>query len=176
MADSMNVTGSTTGIDISKWKKLTAQEIIKEESKGEEIPAEIVSWAQQMAAFSKIPDDVTYEQGDGDVGIDALSKLGLDEEAQAQLNPEAENAQAPTQTEEPGAVKDVDRPEELGEETTQDQNIFMNPTPGFAAETGSRVTEEQNIEEENQQLTLADPTLTTDPEEIRKRKARRGLE
>ena len=150
MADSMNVTGSTTGIDISKWKKLTAQEIIKEESKGEEIPAEIVSWAQQMAAFSKIPDDVTYEQ--------------------------VENAQAPTQTEEPGAVKDVDRPEELGEETTQDQNIFMNPTPGFAAETGSRVTEEQNIEEENQQLTLADPTLTTDPEEIRKRKARRGLE
>ena len=150
MADSMNVTGSTTGIDISKWKKLTAQEIIKEESKGEEIPAEIVSWAQQMAAFSKIPDDVTYEQVDGDVGIDALSKLGLDEEAQAQLNPEAENAQAP--------------------------NIFMNPTPGFAAETGSRVTEEQNIEEENQQLTLADPTLTTDPEEIRKRKARRGLE
>ena len=52
----------------------------------------------------------------------------------------------------------------------------MNPTPGFAAETGPRVTEEQNIQEENQQLTLADPTLTTDPEEIRKRKARRGLE
>ena len=174
MADSMNVTGSTTGIDISKWKKLTAQEIIKEESRGEEIPAEIVSWAQQMAAFSKIPDDVTYEQVDGDVGIDALSKLGLDEEAQAQLNPEAENAQAPTQTEEPGAVKDVDRPEELGEETTKDQNIFMNPTPGFAAETGQNITEE-DIQEE-QQLTLADPTLTTDPEEIRKRKARRGLE
>ena len=52
----------------------------------------------------------------------------------------------------------------------------MNPTPGFAAETGPSVTDEQNIEEENQQLTLADPTLTTDPEEIRKRKARRGLE
>ena len=176
MADSMNVTGSTTGIDISKWKKLTAQEIIKEESKGEEIPAEIVSWAQQMAAFSKIPDDVTYEQVDGDVGIDALSKLGLDEEAQAQLNPEAENAQAPTQTEEPGAIRDVDRPEELGQETTQDQNIFMNPIPGFAAETGPSVTDEQKVQEENQQLTLADPTLTTDPEEIRKRKARRGLE
>ena len=51
----------------------------------------------------------------------------------------------------------------------------MNPTPGFAAETGQNVTEEEDIQEE-QQLTLADPTLTTDPEEIRKRKARRGLE
>lgn len=175
MADPISVTGSTTGIDITRWKKLTPQEIIKEESKGEEIPAEIVSWAQQMAAFAKIPDDVTYEQVDGDVGIDALSKLGLDEEAQALLNPEAQNAKAPTQTEEPGAVRDVDRPEELGQETTQDQNIF-NPTPGYAADARPSVTEEENAQEENQQLTLADPTLTTDPEEIRKRKARRGLE
>lgn len=175
MADPISVTGSTTGIDITRWKKLTPQEIIKEESKGEEIPAEIVSWAQQMAAFAKIPDDVTYEQVDGDVGIDALSKLGLDEEAQALLNPEAQNAQAPTQTEEPGAVRDVDRPEELGQETTQDQNIF-NPTPGYAADARPSVTEEENAQEKNQQLTLADPTLTTDPEEIRKRKARRGLE
>ena len=175
MADPISVTGSTTGIDITRWKKLTPQEIIKEESKGEEIPAEIVSWAQQMAAFAKIPDDVTYEQVDGDVGIDALSKLGLDEEVQALLNPEAQNAQAPTQTEEPGAVRDVDRPEEPGQETTQDQNIF-NPTPGYAADARPSVTEEENAQEEDQQLTLADPTLTTDPEEIRKRKARRGLE
>lgn len=162
MADSMSVTGSTTGIDISKWKKLTPQEIIKEESKGEEIPAEIVSWAQQMTALAKIPDDVTYEQVDGDVGIDALSKLGLDEEA-------------PTATEEPDAVKDPARPEELGQETTQDENIFMNPTPGYAAETGKNTTETEAEIEQEEQLTLADPTLTTDPEEIRKRKARRGL-
>ena len=33
MADSLNVTGVNTGIDIAKWKKLTAQEIRKEESK-----------------------------------------------------------------------------------------------------------------------------------------------
>lgn len=175
MADSMSVTGSTTGIDTAKWKKLTPQEIIKEESKGEEIPAEIISWAQQMAAFAKIPDDVTYEEVDGDVGIDALSKLGLNEEERVLTNPEAENAETPTATEQPDAVKDPARPEELGEETTQDENIFMNPTPGFAAETTNATRTENEIEQE-QQLTLADPNLTTDPEEIRKRKARRGLE
>ncbi len=165
MADAMNVTGTNIGIDT---------EIIKEESKGEEIPAEILTWAQQMAAFSKIPDNVTYEQVDGDIGIDALDKLGLNEEGLDQTTVEAQNAQAPTVTEQPDAVKDPARPEELGEETTAAQNIFMNPTPGFASETGETKTEEEIQQEEA--ITLADPSLTTDPEEIRKRKARKGLE
>ncbi len=174
MADAMNVTGTNIGIDTAKWKKLTPQEIIKEESKGEEIPAEILTWAQQMAAFSKIPDNVTYEQVDGDIGIDALDKLGLNEEGLDQTTVEAQNAQAPTDTEQPDAVKDTARPEELGQETTADQNIFMNPTPGFASETNVTKTEEEIQQEEA--ITLADPSLTTDPEEIRKRKARKGLE
>ena len=76
----MNVTGNASNIDISRWKKLSAQEILKQESKGEEIPSEIVSWAEQMAALAKIPDDVTYEQVDGDVGLDALDKLGISPE------------------------------------------------------------------------------------------------
>ena len=50
----------------------------------------------------------------------------------------------------------------------------MNPTPGFASETGETKTEEEIQQEEA--ITLADPSLTTDPEEIRKRKARKGLE
>ena len=29
MADSMNVTGNASNIDISRWKKLSAQEILK---------------------------------------------------------------------------------------------------------------------------------------------------
>ena len=77
MADSMSITGGTTNIDISKWKKLTPQEIIKEKSKGQEIPAEIITWAEQMQRFDQMPDDVTYEEVDGDVGIEALNKLGL---------------------------------------------------------------------------------------------------
>ena len=38
MADSMNVTGSTTGIDTAKWKRLTAQEIITQEITTEKEP------------------------------------------------------------------------------------------------------------------------------------------
>ena len=66
MADSMSITGGTPKIDYAKWKKLTPQEIIKEQSKGQEIPAEIITWAQQMQKFDQIPDDVTYEEVDGD--------------------------------------------------------------------------------------------------------------
>ena len=98
----------------------------------------------------------------------------MNEEGLDQTTVEAQNAQAPTVTEQPDAVKDPARPEELGEETTADQNIFMNPTPGFASETGETKTEEEIQQEEA--ITLADPSLTTDPEEIRKRKARKGLE
>ena len=176
MPDSIVITGSTTGIDLSRWRKLTPQEIIREESKGEEIPPEIVSWAQQMAAFANIPDNVTYEEVDGDVGIEALNRLGLYENGEEIGAQTAENAVAPEETETPQAVEDITRTEELGEETTEDENIFMNPTPGFAAEAPQTTVQTQEKVEKEQQLTLADPSITTDPEEIRKRRARRGLE
>lgn len=175
MADSMSVTNATASrIDTSKWKKLTPQEIIKEQSKGEEIPAEIVSWAKQVAAFSKIPDDVTYEQVDGDTGLQALEKLGLDNTAQAGA-PAAANAQAPQATEQPDAVKDPANAKDTQNDNQDQQNIFMPPPqPGSASDTKPSADEEQQAEA-NQDLTLADPSLTTNAEEIRKRKARKGL-
>ena len=164
MADPLSVTGNNPmKVDLSKWKKLTAQEIIKEESKGEEIPAEILNWAQQMAAFSKIPDNVTYEQVDGDVGIDALDKLGIED------NPEgSENAITAEKTEEPDAVKDPAKTD--GEEPLDNENIFLKATPGQAAE--AKPTEQEKPEDE---LALADENLNTNPEIIRKRKERKGL-
>lgn len=174
MADSMNVTGNASNIDISRWKKLSAQEILKQESKGEEIPSEIVSWAEQMAALAKIPDDVTYEQVDGDVGLDALDKLGISpEDAGFAVAPEVDNAQNPTKPEQPDAVKDPAKIADLSPES-QDNNIFMNATPGQAGDVKPQDTNPPDPNEQ-QTLTLADPALTTDPEEIRKRKAKKGL-
>ena len=176
MAD-MSVTGVNTGIDINKLKKLTAEEILKEEGKGTEVPSELVAWAEQMAAFAKIPDNVTYEQVDGDVGIDALDKLGITPEEAGLAEPQAENAVAPEETVEPGAVQDPARAQDAAIPPEQDQNIFMNATPGQAAIEPPPTT--QQTEEEaaqNETTTLADPALTTDPEEIRKRKRKLRLE
>lgn len=164
MADSMSITGGTTNIDISKWKKLTPQEIIKEKSKGQEIPAEIITWAEQMQKFDQMPDDVTYEEVDGDVGIDALDKLGLP------TTPEEDKAVNPSDTETPDAVKDPAKDSEVPPE--QDNNPFINVQPGQA---GDAKPKDDTEPQDNTDLTLADPALTTDPEEIRKRKAKKGL-
>lgn len=164
MADSMSITGGTTNIDISKWKKLTPQEIIKEKSKGQEIPAEIITWAEQMQRFDQMPDDVTYEEVDGDVGIDALDKLGLP------TTPEEDKAVNPSDTETPDAVKDPAKDSEVPPE--QDSNPFINAQPGQA---GDAKPKDETEPQDNTDLTLADPALTTDPEEIRKRKAKKGL-
>lgn len=158
-----NVTGANQRIDTSKWKKLTPQEIIKEQSKGEEIPAEILTWAQQMAAFAKIPDDVTYEQVDGDIGIDALNKLGIEDEEAANL--EAGNAEKPTETEDPDAVKDPNKAENP-EETDEDQIETNLPESETAEETEK---------DEQAGFSLSDQSLTADNNEIRKRKERKGI-
>ena len=167
MAD-MNVTGQgAPKVDLTKWKKLTPQEIISEEGKGEEIPAEILAWAQQMAAFANVPDSVTYDKVDGDVGVEALDKLGiLPEEAMA---PEVENAEQPVETEEPDAVKDPTKPAEIQEER---DNIFATENPENTPPAQEPPTAEEV--EAQEALTLADDNITTDNEEILKRKRRRG--
>lgn len=166
MADSMSISAAGTNkIDLIKLKKLTAQEILEEESKGEELPAELITWAQQMTAFSKIPDDVTYEQVDGDIGIDALDKLGIEEEVSPQ-----DSALPPDETEVPDVVKDIGNPEEADEENPE--NIFLNNQPGFASEQVPAEEEEKPEDE----LSLADSALNTDLEEIRKRKERKGIQ
>ena len=159
MVDSIN--GINSGkVDLTRWKKLTPQEIIKEKSKGEDIPAEMVAWAQQMAAFSKIPDNVTYEQVDGDVGLDALEKLGIEDEENSRL--EAENAQKAVETEDPDAVRDPNKAEEIEE---QDLEVSMPKS-----ETANEAEKEEQAE-----FSLADTTITADNDEIRKRKERKGI-
>ncbi len=168
MADPMSVGSATTpNVDLTKWKKLTPQEILKEESNGEEVPSEIVAWAQQMAALAKVPDDVTYEMVDGDVGIDALNKLGIDEEEQPA--PADENAIPPEETEDPEAVDDVTANSDVDND---EENIFMNPPVG---DDGTVPPDDETENPDDEDLGLADPSLTTDPEEIRKRKERKGL-
>lgn len=258
MADSMSITGGTPKIDYAKWKKLTPQEIIKEQSKGQEIPAEIVTWAQQMQRFDQIPDDVTYEEVDGEVGIEALNKLGL---ANTQQINNVENAEGSKNQDSSTSdlQKDLDNlnskagygdkariyqqliaeyNDDLASSIKLENNSDINAnkqtiseaktvgnsalnafpakptiTPFTSTKTLSNIFQtradaeeliqnaddtekklqfinpdyidnktEQNTnnttnvsEQDNTDLTLADPALTTNPEEIRKRKAKKGL-
>lgn len=164
MADLSIGSGNTPRIDTEKWKRLTPQEIIKEESKGEEIPAEIVAWAEQMVAFSKIPDNVTYEMVDGDIGLDALDRLGIEDLEGA------ENAVQGSETEDPDAVKDPTRVEN-GEIPPEGDE----PVPPSGQASDAEPTDEDN-DLANDDFSLADDSLVTDPDEIRKRKERKGIQ
>lgn len=167
MAD-MDVTSQGgVKIDLAQWKKMTPQEIIQEEGNGEEVPAEILQWAQQVAAFSQIPDDVTYDQVDGDTGVEALDRLGITPENEVQ--PQDENAMPPEKPEEPDALKDVDKPEEM-----PDENIFAGENPQDAPPLNAPSSETAEDAENNEELTLADDAITTDNEEIQKRRRRKG--
>lgn len=166
MAD-MDVTSQGgVKIDLAKWKKMTPQEIIKEDGNGEEVPAEILQWAQQIAAFSQIPDDVTYDQVDGDTGVAALDKLGITPENEVQ--PQDENAMPPEKPETPDAIQDVDKPEE-----TPEENIFAAENPENAPPKPAD-SEPAETADDDEALTLADDAITTNNEEIQKRRRRRG--
>ena len=167
MADSMSIGSSTSGVDYTKWKKLTPDEIIKEQSNGEDIPSEIVAWAEQVAAFAQIPDDVTYEEVHGDVGLDALERLGITPEDA----PPTDNAEEPTKTEEPDAVKD---PAKASEAPPEEDNPFAKPVPG-QADAEKPAPKAEDKDKDKDVFTLADNSLTADTEEIRKRKERKGL-
>jgi len=150
MVDSVNNNGN---VDLTRWRRLTPQEILKEEGRGEEIPSEIISWAQQMITYTNMPDDVTYEMVDGDVGVEALDKLGIEEEPPVSL--EDNNSAGEVEIEEPEAVRETDRPE-------GDNDVDM-----FSPED----TDIQN----NEDFSLADSELTADLNEMRKRKERKGM-
>jgi len=140
------------GVDLERFKKLSPQEIIKQQSEGEEVPAEIVTWAKDVLNFAQIPDDVTYEQVGGDVGIEALNQLGIPSDEQ--VGNVEEDAEIPEE-------ENPEIPEPPEEETPDGNNAIL--------------AEPNEDEVPADDITLADSSITADNEEIRRRKARKGI-
>lgn len=135
-----------------KWQQLTAQEILKYQQEGEEVPNEYQKWAAAISAVLNVNDDVTYEMTNGETDIAALEETLGREILRTDIQPtnEAENNM--------GNENDQTRDE--AEFNTQE----TTETP-----VAERTPEEQD------EITLADQAITTDPNEILKRKQRRGI-
>ena len=150
MADPINGI-NTNGVDLERFKKLAPQEIIKQQSEGEEIPAEIVTWAKEVLSFAQIPDNVTYEQVGGDVGIEALNQLG---------------------------IPSVEQVGNIGKEGVipEEENPEIPEPPQETPDGNNTILDEPNEDEvPDEDVTLADSSITSDDEEIRRRKARKGI-
>ncbi len=134
-----------------KWQQLTAKEILRYQEQGEEVPNEYQKWAAAINAVLDVPDEVTYEMANGETDIAALEEtLGRDI----------------LKTD----VQPADRTENnIGnenEQTRDEAEISLPP---------EEKRPEQRTQEEQDNITLADQAITTDPNEILKRKQRLGI-
>lgn len=136
-----------------KWQQLTAKEILKYKQEGEEVPNEYQKWASAISAVMNVQDDVTYEMVNGETDIAALDEaLGRNNVRQTDIQPtnEAEN--------------------NIGRESEEAKD--EEPTPVLAQEEAPETPPAQ----ERDDITLADEAITTDPNEILKRKQRKGIQ
>ncbi len=135
-----------------KWQQLTAQEILKYQEEGEEVPNEYQKWAAAISAVLDVNDEVTYEMTNGETDIAALEEtLGRDI-----LKTDIQ----PTDQTENNIGNESEETRDEAELNTQETN---------EAPVAERTPEEQD------EITLADQAITTDPNEILKRKQRRGI-
>lgn len=134
-----------------KWQQLTAKEILKYKQEGEEVPNEYQKWASAISAVMNVQDDVTYEMVNGETDIAALDEaLGRDKVGVETVKPadETEN--------------NIGKENEEKDEPTQ--TIVQEEAP------------ETPKAEEKDDVTLANEAINTDPNEILKRKQRKGIQ
>ena len=133
-----------------KWQQLTAKEILKYTQEGQQVPSEYQQWAAAISAVLDVNDEVTYEMTNGETDIAALEEtLGRDVVR--------------------GGIQ----------ETDQTENNIGNESEEAQDETTTVVAQEEAPEAptaaEQDEITLADQAIMTDPDEILKRKMRRGI-
>jgi len=139
-----------------QWQQLTAKEILEFQREGEKVPDEYQKWAAAISASLNVQDEVTYEMVNGETDIGALEAALGREETQPEI------VQAPDETE-----------NNIGNEN-EDTNEEAPPL--FAEENNPETpTPTRDNTEPQEDVTLADTSITTDFNEIIKRRQRRGL-
>ena len=139
-----------------KWQQLTAKEILKYQQQGEDVPSEYQQWAATINAVLNVPDEVTYEMTNGETDITALEEsLGKD-----MIRTEL---QSPDQTE-----------NNIGNENDQTRDEAEFTAQAEENRPADRTPEERTPAAQDE-IALADQAITTDPNEILKRKQRLGI-
>lgn len=99
MVDAVTAVNAATRIQIEQrkdltvdWNKLSASEILEHAQKGDEVPIDILHWAEDYSKLANAPDDVTYESVNGSTNTqEVLEETGEEdspeeEEATTNLN------------------------------------------------------------------------------------------
>ncbi len=62
------------------WYKLTAREILEYADQGEDVPVEILRWAEDYNKLTNVPDDVSYESVNGSTDTDEINAKAAESE------------------------------------------------------------------------------------------------
>jgi hypothetical protein len=81
MVDAVNAVNSVTNTrirmmqDLSKdWRMMSANEILEHAGKGEDVPLEVLQWAEDYSKMTNVPDDVTYDAVNGETNADKVQE------------------------------------------------------------------------------------------------------
>lgn len=130
-----------------KWQQLTAKEIQKYQQEGQEVPNEYQKWAAAISAVLTVNDDVTYEMTNGETDIAALEETLGKEFLTGEITP-----------------------------TDETENNIGNESEEAKEETDKTVIQSELDKVAKEDPTLANDTINTDPNEILKRKQRKGIQ
>ncbi len=169
------------GINVENWRAKPLKEVVNNMDVVEEQDTEVAQWAQAMAAVGNAPDNVTYNMAGGSTEdftaeLEAITQNGLPIEEQPEdgapqdVEVVGQTDEVPPEEEEPpvGTPDDGTNPNEQTEAQAATANDPNAPPQDVAeSETAVDATTEEDV-------TLADESITTDNEEIEKRKRRRG--
>ncbi len=169
------------GINAENWRAKPLKEVVSNLNVVEEEDSECAKWAQAMSAVANAPDNVTYDMAGGSIEeftaeLDEITQNGLPVEEQPEDGaPEdvegvGKTDEVPPEEAEP-EVGDVD--DAADEQTKAEAAAGNDPN----AEAKDNLVGEPGADEptsEGEDVTLADESITTDNEEIRKRKIKKG--
>ena len=137
-----------------QWQQLTAKEILEYQKEGELVPSEYQKWAAAISASLNVQDEVTYEMANGETDIAVL---------------EAEFGKNGIQ---PDAVQATDQTDNNIGNENEDAEQEASP---FVAQGDTTNATQARPQEQKEDVTLANTDITTDFNEIIKRKQRKGL-
>ena len=75
------------------WERLTPSQIIQYMNDGEDVPEEIMRWAEEVSRLEDAPDDVTYEMVNGSTNLEEINEvLAISDSANANDKDETDSA------------------------------------------------------------------------------------
>ena len=131
------------------WKNLSAKEVLDHAGKGEDVPLEVLKWAEDYAKLENVPDDVSYDSVNGQRQRDEVIEESADSNSISSEDSEAE------------AIENSDETQETTEEKTEPENeedpnspevLYNNGANLLIESTGNTKDTEESVSKSEEQV------------------------